>query len=205
MGFPPPSGGAPDPLDGFAASAIGYVEATTGRVIDPTLPNVQPVNDWQIEVLSGGFPNIDTYGVDLDLGIVGWRATILRAVQEVVQESAAYMTTVVAQDYLESFKAGSYAEKRRDTQTILRSRGSVSNPLINTWPQLSDLLWLLLTADMFDYWMMRLGTPVPAAVFVEKDFRDQWDAPGSIPGGLPGFGPPGMGGDWPGSAGGWGT
>lgn len=207
LGFPAPAGGDPDPLDSFAASAIGYVEATTGRTIDSTLPNVQPT-DWAVEVFEGLDPilALDSYGAELDLGIVGWRAVILRAVQEAVHESAGYMTAVVSQDYLQSFKAGSYAEVRRDPQTVLRSRGSVSNPQINSWTELSDLLWLLLTAEQFDYWMMRLGSPMPASMMVEQDFRDTWDMPGALPGSLPGFGPPGMGGDmlWPGSAGGWG-
>jgi len=196
LGYPPPTGSNPDPMDSFCASAVGYVEATTGRVIDSTLPNEQAPTNWAEEVFLGFVAGSDTYGSDLDLGIVGWRAVILRAVQEAVHESSQYITAVVSQDYLQAFKAGSYSETRRDPETVLRSRGSVSNPPINPWRELSDLLWLLLTADMFDYWQLRLGHPMPAAVFVEQDFRDTWSSPSSMPGPLPGFGAPGLGGDF---------
>lgn len=206
QGFPAPEGGGEDPLESFCATAVGYVASTTGRPIDNTLlTNPQPTTffeEWVEGFWTGG------YDSELDLGLIGYRAVILRAVQELTHESAKYMTATIAQDYLAGFKAGSYTETRRDPETVLRSRGSVSNPLINPWRDLSDLLWLMLTADQFDYWMLRLGQPMPASIFVEQDFRDQWDMPGVIPGTLPGFGPPGLGGDflWPGQAGGgeWG-
>jgi len=203
LGFPPSVQGVADPMDSFCQTAVAYVANTTGREVDSTLA-VQQINPQAWNWISG-YPDTGSYGSTLDLGPIGFRAVILRAVQEATHESTDYMQVTVGEDYLSKFKAGSYSEERNPSETVLRGRGSsVSNPQINPWRELSDLLWLLCTGDQFSYWQMRLGSPMPASVTVEQDWTDTWNAPAGA-GSMPGFGSPGIAGSWGGdsSGGGW--
>jgi hypothetical protein len=160
LGYPAPEGDDPDPLDKRVEWASSYVEGTTWRPILSIVPPDQ----------SGNLPMVET-GAAINLVPMAEQAILLATMQQVAQQSKGYFTATVLQDYLQAFTAGSYSETRSSAQTILRTRGSVENPLVNAWRPLSDLLYILMTPDSYDYWRYRLtGVNPPAGGFVGQDF-----------------------------------
>jgi hypothetical protein len=102
--------------------------------------------------------------------------------QLLARQSKGYFTATVLQDYLQQFTAGSYSETRTSAENVIRSRGgSVENPLVNSWRELSDLLYMLMTPDAYDYWRYRLtGTQPPAGGYVGQDFGTERAAPPAV-------------------------
>lgn len=134
--------------------AIGYVENTTGRPISTIAPPATPSPDHP------------------DLTPIAEQAILLALAQQVLQGGRRYLKANVLQDYIASFTAGSYSETRRRPD----ERAGASNPPVNAWRALSDLLYLLMTDEMLAYWRQRLsGITPPAAAFVSQDFRSTWD------------------------------
>lgn len=160
LGWPAPVPPAADPLQKRVDWAIGYVESTTFRPIATIVPPDQ----------SGNLPTIET-GARLNLVPVAEQAIALAVLQMLAVQSRDTFTATVLEGYIQSFTAGSYSETRAAGQTVLRSRGSVENPLVNEWRALSDLLYLLMTPDAYDYWRYRLtGVNPPAAGYIGQDF-----------------------------------
>ena len=98
------------------------------------------------------------------------QAAQMRTEQIVYQDSADNVETAGDYDMIQSFTAGSYSETRRELEKPPR--------MLNPWPALDRLLWLLLSQtpaeiaaggngpvqDRFDYWRWVLGmAPVPPA------------------------------------------
>lgn len=166
-----PVSGQTDPVDPLAAEAAVYVFQITARPLDATMPA-------QLEPLA-------------------LRATALRAAQLAVQGDDDYVGTV-NDDAVQSFSIGPYSETRRDTST-LRGGRSPAQERLNPWPQLEQILWLLLTLlpgetnaqvdERRDYWRYMLqGQIPPAFALTEVDWtnglsgRDlywNWGLPGA--------------------------
>jgi hypothetical protein len=158
VGFPAPASGEPDTaLEKRVEWAIGYVENTTGRPLATIAPPPSPALDVT------------------NLVPVAEQAVLLATVQRVMQGSKRYLKASVLQDYIASFTAGSYSETRRRPDEQL-GRGGISNPPVNPWIALSDLLYLLMTPDREAYWHQRLtGVTRPAGAIISQDFRGEWD------------------------------
>jgi hypothetical protein len=185
LGWSAPAAPAIDPLDKRVEWAVGYVEGTTWRPITTVVPPDQP----------GNLPMVES-GAQINLVPIAEQAIMLATLQQIAQQSKGYFTATVLQDYLQSFTAGSYSETRSSAQTVLRSRGSVENPLVNEWRPLSDLLYVLMTPDAYDYWRFRLtGVNPPAGGFISQDWG------GVAPGPRPAVWGPGIE-SWP-VGGGW--
>ena len=160
LGWPAPLDGQPDPLQKRVDWAQGYVEGTTWRPLSTIVTPGQPGNLPMIE---------DT---PIDLVSVAEQALMLAVLQIIARQSKGYITATVLQDYIQSFTAGSYSETRSSAENVIRSKGgSVENPLVNSWRELSDLLYLLMTPDAYDYWRYRLtGITAPAAGYIGQNF-----------------------------------
>lgn len=156
LGWPAPSGSDPDPLQKRVDWSVGYVENTTWRPISTIVPPGE----------QGNLPMIETGG-PLNLVPVAEQAVALAVLQMLARQSKKHFTATVMQDYIQSFTAGSYSETRASAENVIRSRGgSVENPLVNSWRELSDLLYLLMTPDAYAYWRFRLtGVAAPAVGF----------------------------------------
>lgn len=160
LGFGAPAEGDADLLQKRVDWAQGYVEGTTWR----PLATIQPPGE------AGNLPTVED--TPISLVTVAEQAVMLSVLQIVATQSKGYFTATVLQDYIQSFTAGSYSETRASAENVIRSRGgSVENPLVNRWRELSDLLYLLMTPDAYDYWRYRLtGITAPAAGYVGQDF-----------------------------------
>lgn len=163
LGWPAPAEGDPDPLQKRVDWAIGYIEDTTWR----PLSTIEPVGT------PGNLPTVQDTPVNLQPAAE--QAVSLAVMQMVAQQSAAYFQATVLQGYIQSFTAGSYSETRSAGENVIRSKGgSVENPLVNEWRPLSDLLYLLMTPDAYDYWRFRLTGVMPAAAgYVGVDFGEE--------------------------------
>jgi hypothetical protein len=162
LGFAPPADGDPDTaLQKRVDWAKAYIEATTWR----------PFSTIQPPDVGGNLPTVEE-DAPIDLVGVAEQALMLGVLQAIARQSKAYITATVLQDYIQSFTAGSYSETRSSSENVIRSRGgSVENPLVNSWRELSDLLYLLMTPDSYDYWRYRLtGITAPAAGYIAQDF-----------------------------------
>jgi hypothetical protein len=87
------------------------------------------------------------------------QAVRMRTEQVAFQAQEDYVETV-NDDAVSSFSAGSYSETRRDN--------NAKRNVLNLWPGLNDLLWMMMTADKYDYWMGLLtGVNAPAFSITE--------------------------------------
>lgn len=123
--------------------ACDYVEQVTGRLIDASFP----------PALSGTCQD-----------------AVQRRVEQVAYQTQPDYVETGADDQVVSFTASSYSETRRDDPA--RARGQTSGrPKVNPWGALNDLLWLLMTDDMRDYWLGLLsGINTPAFEVTEVDW-----------------------------------
>jgi hypothetical protein len=179
-------------------SAEGYPEddgelGLQERVVDPAVNwlwyvTARSYSDAQTDQ----FPQIEDM---LDL------AVRMRSEQIVLQARYDQLETSADIDMISSFSAGLYSETRRG------SNDTVKPPrMLNPWPPLNDLLWLLLglfpgetndlVSDRADYWEeLMTGQVAPAWGTVEVDWGrgmglwrkgpSGWEWPG-WPGSLPG-------------------
>jgi hypothetical protein len=127
------------------------------------------------------------------------QAAKMRTEQIVYQDSADNVETAGDYDMIQSFSAGSYSETRRELEKPPR--------MLNPWPALDRLLWLLLTLTPDElagdgnaavearaaYWAWVLGlTPVPPAwATIEVDWAEGLGQGGEVlypvgPASLPG-------------------
>ena len=161
LGWPLPAEGDPDPAQKRVEWAIGYVENTTFR----TLASIEaPVDPKQLNLVP-----------------LAEQAVVLATLQQLAQQSKKYFTATVLQDYISQFTAGSYSETRTAAESILRSRGSVENPLVNRWRELSDLLYLLMTREAQAYWRYRLTGVAPAAgTYIGQDWGMEHSPPPAV-------------------------
>jgi hypothetical protein len=70
-------------------------------------------------------------------------------------------------DGLQSFSAGAYSESRLDPTSMAK--------LINPWPDLNSVLWMLMTEEKRDYWNERLlGINAPAWEVTSVDWSGRY-------------------------------
>jgi hypothetical protein len=145
---------APDKLDAQVASACAYVEWVTGWLIETTVP--APLEPLITD------------------------AVRMRTEQNVMVAQPENIETAGDIDLVQSFTAGSYSETRRDPQSVARG-GQAGMGVINPWPALNALLWLLLGTTTqypdaavdarYDYWRQLLsGVNAPAWTAIEVDW-----------------------------------
>jgi hypothetical protein len=126
---------------------VAYLEATTGRLWDDTMPP--------------------------PLLPIAQEATQLRIEQICLQEQEDYAETV-NDDQTQSFTAGNYSESRRSPRD--RYTGLTTGlPEINSNPWLNRDIWLLCTDDMRMYWTATLQgqaavSLIPSFAVTEADW-----------------------------------
>jgi hypothetical protein len=172
LGWPAtaPAPPAADPLQKRVDWSIGYIENTTWR---PLASIEAPGVTGDLASIESGPPASGSPAPNLVP--LAEEAVMLATIQRMAQTSKSHINATVLQDYIDSFTAGSYSERRRAAQDILKSRGSVENPLVNQWRELSDLLYLLMTPVAYDYWRYRLsGISAPAVSLTPGRFGDDF-------------------------------
>lgn len=168
IGYPPPSAGNPDPLQEPVDQALAYVTYVTGREFDDTVPAMMEPIMRQVARMR---------------------------TEQITQEGKAdNVETAGDFDMLSGFTAGPYSETRRGLADADEAKAGMLNP----WPALNRLLWLLLglapgeTNDLVDerrdYWRYMLGlTPAaPAWEIVEVAWQQNQIFGNVLP---PGYGP----------------
>lgn len=168
FGFAAPDPAPPDPhddpMDFQVQLAADYVEWVTGRPQDATMPD----------------PLMRTAQM----------ADALRVVQQLSDAGRDQIDAYAESDVLASFSADGYSETYRDTG--VSAKAMMDGRLVNPWPPLNRLLWMLMTPARLVYWMGFLeGGGIPQWGVAEVDWSgaNRW---GGIPG-RPGDG--GMAGD----------
>jgi hypothetical protein len=135
------------------AEAVAYVAVVTGRYFDDQTP---PRGNQLTapEALAG----------TTDLVPLARKAVRMRTEQIVKHDQPGYVDTVT-DDMVASFTAGPYSESRHDPTR----RGETK--MLNSWPGLSEILWLLVTEERYDYWISYLmNIHAPAFAVEEVDW-----------------------------------
>jgi len=106
------------------------------------------------------------------------QATQMRVEQQILGDTADQAETA-ADELVQSFSAGAYTEARRGYGDYKAANEAL---LVNKWPALNDLLWMLMTDAKRAYWRSHLsGVTTPAWGVVEVDWsnalRTQVDHP----------------------------
>jgi hypothetical protein len=148
----------PDPLQYVVDQANAWLTIVTGRYYPPvTDPPTTTTGDRMLPLMD--------------------QAVRMRTEQIVMQSQQDNVETAGDFDLIQSFSAGSYSETRRDNMK--------NSQMINPWPALNNLLWLLLglTPEEIaaggnpavdarrDYWLwLMTGVQPPAWATVEVDW-----------------------------------
>jgi hypothetical protein len=97
------------------------------------------------------------------------QAIQMRTEQVVLQGKRGYVGSAAEKDVIQSFSAGGYSETRT---TGGFSRAGAAEKSINSWPALSELLWLLMTDERFAWWVaFTSGQSAPDFTIEEYDWR----------------------------------
>lgn len=145
---------AEDPLQLQVDLAADYVEWVTGRVMDASMPR--------------------------NLERAAQMATALRTVQQVSDVSADSLDALSEGDVLASLSADGVSMNFRDTGTAGQAQAKAL--MVNPWPPLNRLLWMLMTPVRQSYWMgFLMGGGIPAWGVAEVDWSggNRW---GGVPG-----------------------
>jgi hypothetical protein len=145
-----------DQLEVEVGRAVNYVWQVTGRPIDSTFPD--------------------------PLVSIAQQAIQMRTEQLVLQAQEDYVETAT-DDLIQNFNAGSYSESRREPLRLTRGGSQAGMIPVNSWPSLNEMLWMLMTDDMQDYWRALFGQIIPAFEVSEVDWSLS-DIPASY---LPGW------------------
>lgn len=95
------------------------------------------------------------------------QALQMRTEQVAEQAQPDYVETG-ADSLTQSFTAGSYSEQRHDPTR----RGETA--LVNPWLDLSEILWMLMTDEKYDYWRSRLSNiNAPAWEVTQVDWSNR--------------------------------
>lgn len=131
-----PDAASVDAMSQVVFEDLGY------SVDDGTLQVLVDQAIGYIEWVSGRFLDEN---LPITLDVLATQAVRMRTEQIAFQSQPDYIETAT-DDAVASFSAGSYSETRRD-QT---RRGE--QKALNAWGALSELLWMLMTDDKWDYW-----------------------------------------------------
>jgi len=144
---------SPDPLQYVVDQANAWLTIVTGRSYTSgwTPPPIDPA------IL---LPLMD-------------QAVRMRTEQIVMQSQQDNVETAGDFDLIASFSAGSYSETRRDNMK--------TSTMINPWPALNNLLFLLLDDDHRDFWLwLMTGIQPPAWSTVQVDWAEGLGQAGDI-------------------------
>ena len=155
----------------FAAEGYPDDEGPLGlqeRVVDPAASWI-----WYVTARSHSDPQTDQFPQVEDMLDAAVR---MRSEQIVLQARTDQLETSADIDMIASFSAGLYSETRRGVNDTAKPPR-----MLNPWPPLNDLLWLLLglfpgenndlVGDRYDYWLaLLMGTNAPAWQTVEVDW-----------------------------------
>jgi hypothetical protein len=124
------------------------------------------------------------------------QAVQMRTEQVILALAGDQLDSVADIDLIASFSAGSYSETRRDTV-------AEQQKMLNPWPTLNDLLWMLLglfpgevnavVDERYDYWRaLLMGIQKPAWGVVEVDWarglgQPAWPYGQNVLGGIDGL------------------
>lgn len=140
LGFP--TGGSPDPITAEINLAWSYVEEKTGR-------------------------DLDTLDATSNLGILGARAVLLRTIQQAYQWSTSFISSsTTAGTGIKSFAVPDYTETRFGPGDTTISKTKLG-ALVNEWPQLADLLWLLMTPEAQENFIFAQTGEFPPAMSIQ--------------------------------------
>lgn len=130
-------------------AALAYLVVMTGRYFD----------DWP----TPGFDGAQPISASPEMNTLTRQAVRMRVEQIVMQKQPGYVDTAT-DDLLSSFSVGSYSESRRD----LPLGNKASPPLLNSWPELNNLLWSVMTPERHDYWVAATGGVNEPAFLVQE-------------------------------------
>lgn len=151
---PPANPGDPDPLQFVVDMAADYVEETTGRKLDATMP-----------------PNLVR---------IAQMAVALATVAFLADFSDDQLEALGEGDVLASFSADGVSETYRDTGVSLKAQRE--SWMVHPWPPLNRLLWLLMTPEKKVWWVAYLeggGIPMYGVAEVDWSGANRW---GGVPG-----------------------
>jgi hypothetical protein len=128
--------------------ALGYADDTDLQVV------VDQANGYL------GWITGQTWAVlPTEMEAIAGQAARMRTEQVAFQSQEDYVETAT-DDVVQSFSAGSYSETRRDWNQ--------DRKVLNSWPALNDLLWMMMSDDKRDDWLMLLtGVNAPAFEITE--------------------------------------
>lgn len=122
-------------------------------VDDGTLQAIVDQADAYVEWVTG--QTLDS-AMPSGLVAIAEQAVRMRTEQIAFQAQEDYIEGAT-DETIQSFSAGSYSETRRDPTR----RGE--QKMLNAWQALTDILWMLMTPDKYDYWLSFLsGVHAPA-------------------------------------------
>jgi hypothetical protein len=101
----------------------------------------------------------------IELEATAREATQRRVEQLVIQAQEDYVETGGDFDQISSWNVTGYSETRRGAEDAKKAK------LINPWPHLHDLLWMLATPDKQDEWEDIWGMNRPAFEVTEVDWE----------------------------------
>lgn len=131
--------------------ALSYITTMTGRYFV----------DWPAP---GSFSDAMSLAATPELIVLARQATRMRVEQIVEQKQPGYIDTAT-DDVISGMSVGAYSETRRDPTR----RGE--EKILNLWPALNDLLWVLMTPERYDYWIAYItGKSAPAFSVEEVDW-----------------------------------
>lgn len=154
-----------------------------------TAPTAAQILEWSnVDFAALGYPDAPSLGFVVDRANAAleqvsgqtWAsmpANFVKLAEQAVQgltEQLAYRSTeeyaetLSDWDLIQSFSAGGYSETRRSPDDMFKAR------LLNAWPWLSDLLWLMLSDDKRDYWLGFFGGSQPAFEVTEVDWAEEY-------------------------------
>lgn len=146
-------------LPAFAWADFNYSGATLDPVVEMANAYVEAVTG---RVLDASMPT--------ELDDLALQAVALRTAQLVSMFQADSIETMT-DDGIQSFSVPGYSETRRDLTSVYK------NGLVNPWPLLHELLWLLMTPAKREEWQDTLNDEnAPAFAITETDwgFATAW-------------------------------
>src|SRR5580765_3242459 len=155
----------PDAAYVRAHSKVDFSDPDLGYPVESPDDLFQEVVDQAVSYIESVTARPYIGGAPIPVSYVPLMAQAVRMrTEQIVQESQATNVENVGDfDMISSFTAGAYSETRRG----LADANEMKAGMLNPWPALNRLLWLLLglapgevndaVTNMFDYWRYMLG------------------------------------------------
>lgn len=143
-----------------ASEVEGWSQVNWGR-LGADLEVLVPRANAYIEYVTG-----QTWAaMPTNLEKLAQQAAQMRTEQIGIQGRHGHAESAAENEVVQSFSAGLYSESRRDTRSVV-------SKVVNTWPSLDELLWMLMTDDRRAYWLGWIsGETVPDWGVVEVNWH----------------------------------